>query len=289
MILLYVLVTLYSGSALAQSQVKFYYYSSPTTAVVQLEAIGIAAANIDNTRPLKIICHGADANINVDWYTPMISAYLNKGYQAIAVDWGELASSAEVVSSINLVGNLIGTYIIAIQETFEFPLENIHFIGHSLGAHIGGYAGRLVRQVVGTNFARITGLDPGTDLTLNIFGRTVMTPSDADFVDVIHTMAGTGGIGYSVGTADFYPNGGALQPNCLNILNLVCSHTRAPWLFIESINSSGFLSRRCDSWLNYALGLCNGNSVALMGDRCSTSASGDYYLSTNGNPPYAQG
>lgn len=37
---------------------------------------------------------------------------------------------------------------------------------------------------------------------------------DADFVDAIHTAANRQGTSLSVGHADFWPNGGELQPGC---------------------------------------------------------------------------
>ena len=52
--------------------------------------------------------------------------------------------------------------------------------------------------------------------------------SDADFVDVIHTDAGTtlmkGGLGLErrCGHVDFYPNGGESQHGCDYIDNLKC-------------------------------------------------------------------
>lgn len=38
-------------------------------------------------------------------------------------------------------------------------LDNIHVIGHSLGAHVAGFAGMFSGSEVG-KIARITGLDP---------------------------------------------------------------------------------------------------------------------------------
>ena len=46
-----------------------------------------------------------------------------------------------------------------------------------------------------------------------------LEPTDADFVDVIHTMGKAGpimdfGTLKPLGHADFYANGGAMQPGC---------------------------------------------------------------------------
>ena len=48
-----------------------------------------------------------------------------------------------------------------------------------------------------------------------------LNPTDADFVDVIHTMGDEGiimdfGTLLPLGHADFYPNGGVDQPGCVN-------------------------------------------------------------------------
>lgn len=42
----------------------------------------------------------------------------------------------------------------------KIPPENIHLIGHSLGAHIVGFTGRYFTKYTGKNLTRITGLDP---------------------------------------------------------------------------------------------------------------------------------
>lgn len=87
----------------------------------------------------------------------------------------------------------------------------------------------------------------------------------------IHTT-NTLGVSYSVGTADFVMNGGILQPGC-DFWNLSCSHEKAAYFYIESINSNKFVV----------------NGKVMGGEPLATNVKGRYELKTNANPPYARG
>lgn len=88
---------------------------------------------------------------------------------------------------------------------------SIHIIGHSLGAQAAGYAGYFTKGKVG----RITGLDPAMLLFSPANTDSRLDHTDAQFVDVIHTSAGILGVMETVGTVDFYPDGGIFyQPGC---------------------------------------------------------------------------
>jgi hypothetical protein len=65
----------------------------------------------------------------------------------------------------------------------------------------------------------LSGLDPAEPHFSKTDPIVRLDPTDADFVDVIHTDAGpflSGGLGIfqPVGHVDFYPNGGIEQPGC---------------------------------------------------------------------------
>ena len=62
-----------------------------------------------------------------------------------------------------------------------------------------------------------TGLDPAGPLFSSTHTDVRLDPSDARFVDVIHTDAKRWGIEQSCGHIDFYPNGGVNQRGCLDI------------------------------------------------------------------------
>nr|CAD7443905.1 unnamed protein product [Timema bartmani] len=109
----------------------------------------------------------------------------------------------------------------------------------------------------------IPGLDPAQPCYNYKDRNMVLDPSDANFVDVIHTngrLISKIGLGFPqpVGHVDFYPNGGMKQPGCSSgrrslfnllpvtltkIAKAVCNHGRSYQFFIESI-----MSNNCYFW-----------------------------------------
>lgn len=43
-------------------------------------------------------------------------------------------------------------------------LDNVHLLGHSLGSHMAGFAGKHVLNMTGSKISRITALDPAGPL-----------------------------------------------------------------------------------------------------------------------------
>lgn len=116
-------------------------------------------------------------------------------------------------------GIVIGNLVARLNKMRNFPLSKFHLLGHSLGAHIMGYAGKQVKEITGSKVQRITGMDPAGPL----FEVPMQPPtkrlshSDADVVEVVHTDGGLAGFVSPIGDIDFYPNGGLfIQPNCIN-------------------------------------------------------------------------
>lgn len=60
------------------------------------------------------------------------------------------------------------------------------------------------------------GLDPALPLFITASAEDKLDPGDAEYVDVIHTNAIVQGKLERCGHADFYMNGGILQPGCFN-------------------------------------------------------------------------
>lgn len=138
----------------------------------------------------------------------------------ICVDWEAgaiIPNYVRAAANTRLVGKQVAMLIAGLAAKSGLPVENVHLIGFSLGAHAAGYAGAELK-----NLSRITGLDPAGPLFENQDPRTRLDSTDARFVDVIHSNGENlilGGLGawQPMGHVDYYPNGGRMQKGCSNL------------------------------------------------------------------------
>lgn len=70
---------------------------------------------------------------------------------------------------------------------------------------------------------------------------------------------------YSLGHADYWPNGGMSQPGCGSDPHGTCSHERSYVYFSESINSDKFVAKQCESYRSFTAGLCSKHASSVMG------------------------
>lgn len=73
------------------------------------------------------------------------------------MDWGVISNNPVYyipMMATSKVGKHYGVYLNYLVENVGLNPENIHLVGHSLGAHVSGFAARELRQ--GT-IGRITG------------------------------------------------------------------------------------------------------------------------------------
>ncbi|XP_068632014.1 phospholipase A1-like [Battus philenor] len=165
--------------------------------------------------------------------------------------------------------------------------KNIILIGHSLGAHIVGIAGKRIQKLTGRSVQHIIALDPAGPCFSNISPDNRLDRNDAAYVDVIHTNGGILGLKEPVGHKDFYPNGGSSQPGCFLS---TCDHSRAWEIFAESLKfPEHFPARKCSNWTMFSEGKCVKNEVTFMGFRAGEGSAGSYYLTTSSTSPYGLG
>uniref|UniRef100_A0A182SYA4 Lipase domain-containing protein n=1 Tax=Anopheles maculatus TaxID=74869 RepID=A0A182SYA4_9DIPT len=210
----------------------------------------------------------------------------------LVVDWGPLAQDTlyfRAASSTRDVGRHVGGLIDRMVTERGTNLNDVHIIGHSLGAHTSGFTGQSVRS---GKVARVTGLDPALPGFTDQQPDKLLDPSDAQFVDVMHTCAGMLGHDRNLGHVDFWPNGGRVnQPGCGGIDDFVgaCSHGRSYEYYAESIaRPAAFKAYPCRSADEFREAKCRSGPIP-MGDATPTTARGNHFLETNAKPEYGKG
>ncbi|CAL4119907.1 unnamed protein product, partial [Meganyctiphanes norvegica] len=227
-------------------------------------------------RGTYFVFHGMSDNAFLPWILDTKTAILGlEDANIFAVDYSKMVPDifyVQDVENVYKVANLTANVIDWLHEETGLLPEQIHLIGHSLGAHVVGVTGQYVTS---GEIDRITGLDPAGPLFYDLPNDRILDASDASFVDIIHTNSvnegglidGCYGLLRPLGHVDFYPNGGTHQPGheepfirpCL--LGYSWSHDRSTELWVESItarepSSVVFKSWPCTCWEDYELGVC---------------------------------
>ncbi|XP_027707400.1 pancreatic triacylglycerol lipase-like [Vombatus ursinus] len=220
-------------------------------------------------------------NENANEYQEILPDNLNlfkvEEVNCICVDWkkGSRTLYTQASQNIRVVGAEIAYFVDYLKTELGYSLSNVHIIGHSLGSHVAGEAGRRSNGLIG----RITGLDPAEPFFEGTPEEVRLDPSDALFVDVIHTDAAPiipylgFGMSQLVGHLDFFPNGGEEMPGCQkNILSQIvdingiwegtrdfaaCNHLRSYKYYADSIlNPDGFSGYPCASYKDFEANKC---------------------------------
>uniref|UniRef100_A0A8C5WI38 Triacylglycerol lipase n=1 Tax=Leptobrachium leishanense TaxID=445787 RepID=A0A8C5WI38_9ANUR len=270
----------------------------------------ISFSNFQTSRKSRFIIHGFIDKGEESWLTDMCKAMLSvEDVNCFCVDWsgGSRTLYTQAANNVRVVGAEVAYFVDVLSSNFGYSPSNVHVIGHSLGAQAAGEVGKRRRGL-----GRITGLDPAEPYFQGTPIEVRLDPSDALFVDVIHTDAAPVipnlGLGTSqlVGHLDFFPNGGEKMPGCKkNVLSKIidldgiwqgtrdffaCNHLRSYKYYTESITSrEGFIGFKTNSQssLNSGGGFpCpRGSGCPLMGHYADnftgvTSSSQRFYLNT---------
>ncbi|XP_062861435.1 phospholipase A1 member A isoform X2 [Trichomycterus rosablanca] len=219
-------------------------------------------AHFNSSLPTKVIVHGYRAlGSKPSWVMGLAQALLqNEDANVVVVDWVYKASFAYnlVVDNYKEVALQISVFINQLM-TFGSTLESFHLIGISLGAHVSGFVGTLLEGKLG----RITGLDPAGPMFKNADPFDRLDPSDAMFVEAIHTDSDYFGISIPVGHVDFFLNGGMDQTGCAHSRfasmygYVICDHMRALHVYMSALNGScSLIGFPCSSYEDFLEGRC---------------------------------
>ncbi|XP_062851234.1 pancreatic triacylglycerol lipase-like [Trichomycterus rosablanca] len=237
----------------------------------------IAKSKYNSSRKTRFITHGFIDRGDENWLFDMCKLMLTvEDINCICVDWktGGRTLYTQAANNIRVVGAQMAYMISIFRDHFQQKPQDVHLIGHSLGAHSAAEAGRRT-----AGLGRITALDPAEPYFQGCPELVRLDPNDALFVDVIHTDAlpvipylGLG-MSQAVGHLDFYPNGGEEMPGCeKNLISQIvdidgiwegtrdfvaCKHLRAYKYYSDTIsNPDGFLGYPCSDQNVFESGRC---------------------------------
>ncbi|KAL1116433.1 hypothetical protein AAG570_004907 [Ranatra chinensis] len=305
---------------------RFLMYSSrhsrrADTPLLDVDSTNISSAVYDwaekafnVSAPTKVIVHGFGSSCSHVWVYEMRSALMSvEDCNVVCVDWEKGAAMPnypKAAANTRLVGRQLSHLLSRLNSRLGLDLAKVHLIGFSLGAHAVAFAGASLPNKFTIN--RITGLDPAGPLFELQPPKDRLDPSDARFVDVIHSNADAvyrGGLGSRdpMGHVDFYPNGGSMQSGCSNIImgmfrdilsggeaegRSLCNHRRAYKFFTDSVSPQcRFPSAPCSSYEAFLQGECfpctDPDTCPSMGYYAdSTKARGALYLVTRQEEPF---
>jgi pimeloyl-ACP methyl ester carboxylesterase len=201
---------------------------------------------IDREAPTYVIIHGYQSTGGnssngfkpADWMANIANTIRQRESNAniILVDWEKGASSLwypTAAGNTSDVGNQLGNYL----RTIGVDPNLTTLIGHSLGAHIAGFAGTNYRNATGQLLGQIVGLDPAGPSFEGVGPAQRLDPSDARRVTAFHTSQ-TLGYDDRLGTLDIYVNWNDMfQPGQWNFAG---NHSYAHTLYTQLLQGLSF-------------------------------------------------
>ncbi|XP_065351815.1 lipase member H-like [Cloeon dipterum] len=276
------------------SQITFYLFTRSNPSVANQIFVGdLNGANLDPSKSTKFLVHGFAAQAFNSWPMQFKDAMLAlEDANVVSVDWSGLAAAPDYVAA-RANARPTGEYLAEMYlflEQLGLDLSLVHCVGKSLGAHVCGFSGKAVLNETQVLISRISGLDPALPLFSIDRPENRLSKDDAELVDIVHTCGGALGFEKPLGHIDFFPNGGVpVQPGCSPDITGNCSHGRADEFYIESIPLNNFRAVECESWEQYLTGACANNTFTFMGYLFDFSLTGNFFLETASQSPYALG
>ncbi|XP_075156812.1 vitellogenin-1-like [Haematobia irritans] len=181
----------------------------------------------------------------------------------------------------------LGRFLAIGLRNLGLPPDRLHIIGHSLGAHIVGIAGRYYYKLTGRKIDRITGLDPARPCfrTPSIFPS--LKRGDGRYIDIIHSNPYELGTEEAIGDVDFFAGG--LSPTRRGCgINIRCSHEISIQYLVESIypgNELNFVGYQCDSYEDLEQQTCRGPR-SIMGFANGGRSRGIHYVPVRPQSPF---
>ncbi|XP_039948850.1 pancreatic triacylglycerol lipase-like [Bactrocera tryoni] len=278
-------------SRLLPVPVTFYLYTNrnPSKGQKITETFkSISESEFDASNPTRFVIHGWIQSYTADMNKDICAAWLASGkYNVIIVDWARARSVdyATSVAAVAKTGEKVASMINYLVESFAMSLVETVVIGHSLGAHVAGYAGKNTKKGL---LHTIVGLDPALPLFSYNKPKKRLSANDAHYVESIQTNGGTLGFLKPIGKGAFYPNGGKSQPGCPLDVTGACSHQCSCSYYAEAVARDNFSSMRCDDYKKAVNNKCDSfYSGVKMGTVTNAYVvTGEYYVPVHSSTPF---
>uniref|UniRef100_W8CDP0 Pancreatic triacylglycerol lipase n=1 Tax=Ceratitis capitata TaxID=7213 RepID=W8CDP0_CERCA len=274
--------------------VTFYLYTNQNPSKpskITESAKSIKNSNFNADYPTRFIIHGWTQSYTSSMNSDIRAAWLARGkYNVIVVDWARARSVdyASSVAALSKTGKKVASMINYLNENHGMKLDEVEVIGHSLGAHVAGYAGKGTKAGL---LHAIVGLDPALPLISWKKPNKRLSANDAQYVESIQTNGGQLGFLKPIGKGAFYPNGGKSQPGCGWDLTGACDHARSCTYYAEAVARNSFPSMRCGDYQEAVKNNCgvSYSDVKMGGDTNAYVVSGDFYVPVHSSSPYGYG
>ncbi|KAJ8736512.1 hypothetical protein PYW08_007168 [Mythimna loreyi] len=243
-------------------------------------AQSVTNSNIDFSKITVFIAHGWHENGLSNTIRMLVQAFLlTNDVNVIVLDWRIIANSNYTTAKGRTaeVGRELGQFVNWLAG-LGLSYNRVHLVGFCLGGHLVGNAGRET----GSKVQRITALSPAG--LLWDFDPNRLTPTDARYVEVIHTEITSFGYSGLCGDADFYPNGGSNMPGCWITR---CSHNRSYEYMASSLKYNHLGAHECGSLSDAINNNCTGTPLNPMGNNnINKSRAGIFRINTGHNYPF---
>ncbi|XP_016951064.1 pancreatic triacylglycerol lipase [Drosophila biarmipes] len=275
------------------NEVSFYLYTqkNPTEGQeISADATSVQNSYFNKDHGTRFVIHGWKGRYTDSMNVDITKAWLSRGdYNVIVVNW-DRSQSVDYAMSVRAVpgaGTKVGEMIEYLHEHHGMSLETLKVIGHSLGAHVAGYAGK---QVGGKRVHTIVGLDPALPLFSYDTPDKRLSSEDAFYVESIQTNGGVKGFVKPIGKATFYVSGGKKQPGCGVDLAGTCSHARSVLYYSEAVTQDGFGSIQCQDYQAALDNKCGStfSNVRLAEERNANHVEGYFYVPVNSEAPFGK-
>ncbi|XP_072742663.1 phospholipase A1-like [Anoplolepis gracilipes] len=213
--------------------------------------IGVSEScdNVNTSKPIVFIVHGFISDANSTYTYELAKQMVKNNYTVFSLDWSNAACKNGIpvlklleypvaVKNTREIGKLMAKYVIQLIDECKIPLDKITFVGHSLGAHVCGFAAKHIQEETSYTIVRIFGADPAAPLFATNCCDERLCKTDAINVIVLHTSIL--GIPYCMGRIDLWFNGGKKQPDCGLLENIPCSHSRSIEYLTDLFNNYVF-------------------------------------------------